>query len=127
MFDAADDDRGDDREHDAGRGRPVDRPELDDPHDARRRRPAGRTAANADEDDAPRRDAEDGGRLRIAADRVDLAAERASSAGRPTPIDDHDDRDDDEDRDARGSSSRAASVNPGGRPASGTWWLPAIR
>ena len=23
--------------------------------------------------------------------------------------------------------SRAGSVKPGGRPASGTWWLPAMR
>ena len=25
------------------------------------------------------------------------------------------------------TESRAGSVNPGGRPASGTWWLPAMR
>ena len=69
------------------------------------------------------RDAEDRGGLGVAADRVELAPE----AG-PAEDDRSDDHDDDRD-DARRSgcprmSSWAASVKPGGRPASGTWWLP---
>ena len=113
--DAADDDRRDDREGEAARGRPVDRPELDDPHDAG---DTGEQAAQreGDEDDEPRRDAEDGGRFRVAADRVELPAE-------PRPA--QDDRPDRPRRRRRSTtktgipkmSSWAASVKPGGRPA----------
>ena len=95
--DPADDDRGDDLERVAARGRPVDRPEFDDVHDPG---DAGQQAAQGEghEDDQPRRDAEDGGRLRVAADRVELPAE-PGPAQEDRPDHDDDDRDEDEDRD----------------------------
>ena len=89
---AADDDRGHDREHDAGRGRPVDRSELDDPHHAgdARQQAAHR---ERDEHDEPGRDPEDRRRLGVAADRVDLPPEaRLAQDDRPDRHDDDRDR-----------------------------------
>ena len=64
--------------------------------------PASRPhSGEGDEDDPPRRDAEDRGRLRVAADGVDLSPE-ARPAQDHRRDDDDDEHDHDEDRDARG-------------------------
>src|SRR3954447_13316773 len=95
--DAPDDDRGDDLQRVAPGGGPVDGPELDDVHDPGdpRQQAAHR---ERDEDDQPRGDTQDAGRLGVAADGVELPSE-SRPAKQDRPDHDDDDRDDDEDGD----------------------------
>ena len=84
---------------DAGRGRGVDRPELDAPHDAGDARPAARRREKTTNVDEPGADAEDR-RAPRGCCRPHRPGDRTRVWRRTTPAIDHDDdRDDDEDRD----------------------------